>query len=716
MKYTGTFFFLAFTVGTTAFAQKDFTIQEAVISGKTTLAPGKLKTLVFTTSNGIVSFVDDKNGETLTLINAKGEKTPVMNLAALNEAVKKNGIAELKTFPAVEWQNAQSFKFYQDKKWWSYDVKGKTLTDTKTTNLTEGLENADLSPDGKTVAYTKNDNLYVRNNGQDKAVSTDGNYNLTYGASNVHRNEFGIGKGTFFSPKGKYLAFYRMDQSMVTDYPIIDWSTKPAVNHNVKYPMAGDKSHQVTLGIYELATGKITYVKTTGDPEQYLTNIAWNEEENKVYIAVINRAQNEMKLNEYDAVTGEFIKTLFEEKDAKYIEPQHPLMVVKNNPSQFIWHSNRDGYTHLYLYDFTGKLVRQLTKGAWEIKQVNGFDAKGENLFFHCNNSSPVNQDFGMVNIKTGVMKILTKGNGYHTCTLDASRTHFTDNFSNTITPKITSLVNIASGKSTELYKAPNPIEGYNVGKLKMFTIKNNNGTDLYCRMFYPHDFDSTKKYPTVVYLYNGPHVQLVTNTWLGGADLWYHYMAQKGFIVFTLDGRGSENRGKEFEQAIHRQCGTAEMEDQMSGVNYLKGLNYVDAARLGIFGWSYGGFMTTSMMTRNAGVFKVAVAGGPVIDWSYYEIMYTERYMDTPKENPEGYAKNNVLNNLDKFKGKMLVIHGTDDPVVVWQNSIMLLRKSVEKNVQLDYYVYPGHEHNVLGKDRAHLLDKVSQYFIEHL
>lgn len=711
------FLFPVLVITLQAGAQKNLTIEEAIIKGKTTLAPGKLKGLTFTTVPGTVSYIDETNGEVLTLMDVSGKKTPVISLNAFNEAATKAGQnTMLKTFPQVEWESAQSFKIMQDKTSWVYDIKSKTLAAGKKNDTPTGLENADQSPDGKTMAFTRNNNLYILVDGAEKAVSTDGNDNLTYGASNVHRNEFGIDKGTFFSPKGKYLAFYRMDQSMVTNYPIVNWSVKPALNTNVKYPFSGDKSHQVTLGIYEVATGKTIYVKTTGDPEQYLTNIAWNNEETKVYIAIVNRAQNHMQLNEYDAVTGDFIKNLFEEKDDKYIEPMHPLLVVKNNPQQFIWQSNRDGYNHLYLYDFNGKLIKQLTSGKWEVKQVNGFDEKGENLFFHCNMSSPVNQDFCMVNLKKGAVKTLTKGDGFHTCSLDKNKTHFIDNFSNITTPRVTSLVNIASGKSKEIYQAENPVKDYKLGQLKLFTIKNNEGTDLYCRMFYPVDFDSTKKYPAVVYLYNGPHVQLVTNTWLAGADLWYHYMAQKGFIVFTLDGRGSDNRGKAFEQAIHRQCGTAEMEDQLKGVEFLKSKKYVDADRLGVHGWSYGGFMTTSLMTRYPGVFKCAAAGGPVIDWSYYEIMYTERYMDTPQENPEGYAKNNLLNHIDQLKGKLLVIHGTDDDVVVWQHSLMLLKKSVEKGVQLDYYVYPGHKHNVLGKDRAHLMDKVSQYFIEHL
>ena len=698
-------------------AQKNFTIEEAVAKSRTTLAPARARNLMFTKNAGQVSFVDAS--ETLQFLDAKGKKSLGITLVDLNALIKKSGGEELKAFPAVKWVDGSNFTFITDKVKWNYNVAKKELKEvekvTKSTAQAESLENVDMSPDGTTKAYTKGFNLYINSGSGEKAISTDGSLDLVYGQA-AHRNEFGIDKGTFFSPKGTYLAFYRMDQSMVTSYPIIDWTVKPALNELIKYPFAGDKSHQVTLGVYNVKTGNIHYVKTTGDPEQYLTNIAFSEDESKIYIAIVNRAQNEMNLNEYETSTGNFVKTLFTEKDDKYIEPLLPMLFVKNNPSQFIWQSNRDGYKHLYLYDVSGKLIKQLTKGQWEIKQLNGFDATGANLFFHCNYTSPVNQDFCMINLRSGAMKVLTSGNGFHTAMLNEAGTHVIDNFSNITTPRKTFLIDVKTGKQSEVFSAPDPLQGYNIGKLKLFTIKNNENTDLYSRMFFPHDFDSTKKYPVVVYLYNGPHSQLVTNSWLAGADLWYHYMAQKGFIVFTLDGRGTDNRGKAFSQAIHRQIGTAEMDDQLSGVNYLKSLKYVDAARMGVHGWSYGGFMTTSLMTRNAGVFKAAVAGGPVIDWSYYEIMYGERYMDTPQENKDGYEKNNLLNHIGNLKGKLMVIHGTDDDVVVWQHSLMLLRKSVEKGVHLDYYVYPSHKHNVIGKDRVHLMDKISNYFIENL
>lgn len=716
MKYITLILWLA---STASYAQKNFTIDQAVAyaGNKNTPTPKKLSQLQFTGKQGEVAYIEKRadEKEMLVAVDADGKKTDLVTLEMLSGFCKAATGKELKSFPALQFITPRSFRFTQEKKYYIFNTDKKTLSDPAETNPASGLENADVSPDGKTVAYTRDNNLYVKINGVENPVSQNGTTDLVYGQS-VHREEFGISKGTFFSPKGKYLAFYKMDQSMVTSYPIISWSMKPAKNTDIKYPFAGNNSHRVTLGIYNVLNGSTYYVKTTGDPEQYLTNIAWNNDETKVYIAIVNRAQNEMKLNEYDAATGDFIKTLFEEKDEKYVEPLNPMEFLPGKSGQFLWQSNRDGYTHLYLYDKDGKLIKQLTKGEWEIKQWNGFDKKGGNCFFHANVTSPVNQDFCMVNIKSGVMKVLTSGNGYHTAKLNATATHFIDAFSNTTTPYTASVVEVKSGKTIKVHVAPNPIQDYNIGKLKLFSIKNKENTDLYCRMFYPPNFDSTKKYPVVVYLYNGPHVQLVTNQWLAGADLWYHYMAQHGFIVFTLDGRGSDHRGKKFEQAIHRQLGVAEIEDQLSGVEYLKKLNYVDGARLGVHGWSYGGFMTTSLMTKHAGTFKVGVCGGPVIDWSYYEIMYGERYMDTPQENPEGYTANNVLNHIGRLKDKLLVIHGADDNVVVWQHSMMLLEKSVEKNVQIDYYVYPGHKHNVTGPDRVHLMDKISRYFIENL
>lgn len=712
MNRINQFITLALLVSSNLFSQdKLLTIQDAVLKGRTSLAPKRLQIMFVPESNrfsyienNVVKIGDNASAQTKDIISLKE-----MNL--LLKSISKDTVSGL----GIYWKNSDQFYFSNKQGEWLYSLDKKTISESDHKKMEPSLENVDEFKKGEIYAYVNENNLFISKNGKAEQITKDGSYSLVYGKS-VHREEFGIFKGTFWSPNGNLLAFYRMDQSDVADYPIIDWSVYPAKNQNIKYPMAGAKSHYVTLGVYDLAKKTAIYLKTEGPKDQYLTNIAWSPDEKNIYVVVLNREQNHFKVNEYDAATGNFTRMLFEEKDEKYAEPLHPMLFLKNDPTQFIWQSRRDGYNHLYLYNIKGNLVKQLTKGNWEVKEVNGFDEKGTNLFFHANEQSPVNQDFYSVNLKSTKTTRLTKDNGFHSAVLSPKGDYCIDNFSSSGTPREYRISNTSTGTSNTIFKAENPIKDYKLGKWNLFSIKNNEGTDLYCRLFKPVDFDSTKKYPVLVYLYNGPHSQMVTNTWMAGGELWYQYMAQKGFIVFTLDGRGTSNRGKAFEQAIHRQVGTHEMEDQLKGVEYLKSLPYVDANRLGVHGWSYGGFMTTSLMTRYPGVFKVAAAGGPVIDWTYYEIMYGERYMDSPLENKEGYDKNNLLNHVQNLKGKLLMIHGAQDNVVVWQHSILYQKKAVEKGVQLDYYVYPGHEHNVLGKDRAHLMEKICNYFIDNL
>ena len=693
---------------------KLLTIQEAVLKGRTTLAPKRLQGLSFVKNSNQFSFIDNN---TIKLGDQQsGKIKELLSLKELNAQLKSSTKDTLAALTSITWKNGNQFYFTNKKGELLYTIDKKTISESDKNAEPTELESYEKETITGAYTYCKDFNLFVSKNGKDTQVTTDGSINIVYTGKNVHQNEFGITKGTFWSPKGNYLAFYRMDQTDVTEYPIIDWTTHPAKNKNIKYPMAGNQSHYVTLGIYNVNSNSTVYIKTGNEKEQYLTNVSWSPDEKHVYIAILNRAQNHMKLNEYDVATGNFVHTLFEEKNEKYVEPLHSMLFLKNNSNQFVWQSRRDGYNHFYLYNSNGTLVKQLTKGKWEVKQENGFDAKGDRLFFHANEQSPINQDFYSVNMKTAEIKRLTYGNGFHTCMLDEKGNYFIDNFTNVTTPREYNIIHTVSKKAKNIFKAENPVKDYKLGTWNLFTIKNNEGTDLYARIVKPVDFDSTKKYPVIVYLYNGPHSQLVTNTWMAGSELWYQYMAQKGFIVFTLDGRGTDNRGADFSQATHRQLGTKEMEDQLKGVEYLKTLSYVDASRIGVHGWSFGGFMTTSLMTRTPDVFKVGVAGGPVIDWTYYEIMYTERYMDSPQENKEGYDKNNLLNYVDKLKGKLLMIHGAQDPVVVLQHSVLYQKKAVDKGIQLDYYLYPGHEHNVLGKDRAHLMEKITNYFIENL
>ncbi|MCL4133981.1 UNVERIFIED_CONTAM: hypothetical protein GTU68_017640 [Idotea baltica] len=566
-------------------------------------------------------------------------------------------------------------------------------------------------------AYTSGYNLWVGNHADGiKQITNDGNREIQYGIA-AHRSEFGIRKGLFWSPTGNKLAFYRVDQQMVTDYPLVDFSAYPAKYTPNKYPMAGGKSHHATVGVYDVSKGQVIYLQTDGPKEQYLTNITWSPDEQTIYVAIVNRAQNHMWLNAYDANTGTLQKTLFEEKHDKYVEPEHGPIFLEKKPDHFLWYSERDGFDHLYLYKTDGTLVRQVTKGKWKVTEVLGLDAKEKHVFIMSTKESPMERHAYKVSLKNGEMKKLTSQPGFHESKLSPDGNYLYDAYSSLEVPRAYQLIETQNGETVRtIYSSPNPLKKYKLGEISLLTLQADDGTDLYCRMIKPINFDPKKQYPVMVYVYNGPHVQLVQNKWLGAARPFLQYMAQQGFVVFTVDGRGSSNRGLEFEQAVFRQLGTLEVQDQLTGLKHLKSLPYVDQERLGIFGWSYGGFMTTSLMLRAPGAFDVGVAGGPVIDWKFYEIMYAERYMDTPEENPEGYAASNLVNYVNDLKGELLIIHGLQDSTVVPQHSNALIRKSVEEGVMIDYFPYPSHPHNVRGTERAHLLKKVSKYFVDRL
>lgn len=719
MKKITFLFFAIATLSQTSIAQeKLLTMEEAVVKQRTSLAPSRLAQLMWVKNTDSYSYVNPGEVPELFICNASdGKVTQAISLPLVNEELKKIDIGTFKVFPVMKWKNEKQFTFevLKDGKHFflAFDVKSKKLTNEVTTGIE--AENTDVADKTRFVAYTVKNNLFINDGKNELIVTNDKDENIVNGKS-VHRDEFGISKGTFWSPNGGLLAFYRMDQTMVTDYPIIDWTSRPAKNENIKYPMAGDKSHEVTVGIYNVSNGKTVFVKTGEPKEQYLTNIAWSKDEQHIYIAVLNREQNHMKLNSYSVATGLLEKTLFEEKHEKYVQPTHPMVFLPNTSGQFIWQSERDGYNHLYLYNADGTLVKQLTKGSWVITDFAGFDVKGTKAFYTSTTESGITRNFYSIEIKTGKTTRITSGDGTHTNMMSSNGNYIIDNFQSTTIPRNINIVSTSGKKSRTIHTAKNPLADYKLGEMSLFKLKSESGDDLFCRLFKPVAFDSTKKYPVVVYLYNGPEAQMINNTWNGGGDYWFQYMAERGFVVFTIDGRGSNNRGLAFEQAIFQNVGVAEMKDQMVGVNFLKSQKYVDANRMGIFGWSYGGFMSTSIMTRYPDVFKVGVAGGPVIDWTYYEIMYTERYMDTPQENPKGYAEARTINHIDNLKGKLLLIHGAQDNVVVWQHSMQFLKACVDKGKQVDYFVYPGHEHNVLGKDREHLYQKVTDYFMQNL
>ena len=621
---------------------------------------------------------------------------------------------KLKRLPRAQWVSKREFQYVTGKQVFIYDIDLKTST-ILPFELSNDVSNPNLFSDASGyVAHLKNGLAYgVKAINHAITSDIDG---IVIGKS-VHRSEFGITDGLFPSPKHRKLAYYEMDERMVSEYPLYKLSDTPASAKMLRYPTAGSKSHHVVVKVKNMYdhSDPIT-IKTTGDNEQYLTNISWTPDEKYLLIAIVNRAQNHMWLNKYDANSGDFIETLFEETNDRYVEPEHPARFLTHDPSKFLWWSERDGYNHLYLYSDNGKLIKQVTKGDWIVTDYHGGSEDGKYLFITATKDSPIERHLYKVSLKNCKITKLTSSAGYHSIVANQNNSLFLDDFSSTRNPREIRLIDENGTVSEILYKADNPLMDYKLGDMEIGKLTGESGDDLYYRIFKPIDFDSSKKYPVVVYLYNGPHLQLIKNRWMGGANLWYQYMAQKDYVVFSIDGRGSANRGFEFESSIFRNCGENEMIDQLSGVNWLKSQMWVDSNRLGVHGWSYGGYMTTTMMSRHPGVFKVGVAGGPVIDWSLYEVMYTERYMDTPEENPEGYDKTNLKNHLDSLQGKLLMIHGGLDDVVLWQHSLQYLESAIKKGVQLDYFVYPHHKHNVRGRDRVHLYEKVSNYFFNYL
>lgn len=724
--------------------QKMLTVEDAVIKQRTSLAPERLMQIQWIPQTNLFSYVVKTGGkEKLVKVDAATQKVDtVLTIDAFQSLFKtlEIDVQPPQRFPMLTWTSSVTFRFMYNNAF--YLINTQTQVANVLTKVPADAEDVEFEENTIKTAFTHNNNVVVFDKDQwQKAgdikkigdtkmmmteeaaaelkkafITTDGSYNIVNGKA-VHRNEFGITKGLFWSPAGNKLAYYKMNQNAVTDYELMNFETRPSAFEKIKYPMAGDASHTVAVYIKDFTKNRQFEVLTNANPDQYLTNITWSPAEDALYIAVLNRDQNEVKLNQYDGRSGAFVKTLFTETHAKYVEPEYPMIFVKNDPSKFIWMSKRDGFNQLYLYSASGKLISQLTNAKADVTEFLGFDATGKTAFYMAATNNGLDRQCFALDIATAKSKLLTIASGVHSVVVSNDGNYIIDSYSNTKTPRKTLLIDKSGTELMLLVNASNPIAEYAPCGLRMGNLTaSDKQTILNYRMFYPPQFDSTKLYPVLVYVYGGPHAQMITNSWLGGSDMWLYYMAQQGFVIFTLDNRGSGNRGRDFEQATFRKLGVNERDDQLTGISFLKKQRYVDSTRVGVFGWSFGGFMSLGLMSRTD-AFKVGVAGGPVVDWSLYEIMYTERYMDKPQENPEGYKESDMTGYVSNLKGKnMMLIHGTGDDVVLWQHSLSYLKKCVDENVQVDYFVYPEHKHNVLGKDRVHLMQKVTNYFKLHL
>ena len=602
--------------------------------------------------------------------------------------------------------------------------------------LQEGASELVWNKESRAMAYCIGNNVFVQtSDGTRTQLTQDGNDDVVYGHT-VSRDEFGISSGLFWSPDGQRLAFYKKDQSRIPSYPQVDITQRMAATTVDKYPMAGCETEDVSVAVYDVKTGKTVWLQNPKPKTDYMTNLSWAPDGKKLYVFELNRDQNHMQLFGYDAATGlKDSEPLLEEKHPKYVEPQNVLAFLPWDETKAVMQTRRDNWNHLYLIDLKKRMypewheaegggstcdhvaVSLLTPGSFEVRDFLGFNQKEKSALFIGNVTHPLRATIHAVSLSKGVTTLLCADDGVHSANLSANGSQFIDTYSSpTVTRKV-ELTQTKTGKSTNLLTAEDPWKDYNAPEISSGSIKAADGiTDLYYRLIKPVNFDPSKKYPTVVYVYGGPHahnVQASRGYYFRG---WEIYMAQLGYVIFVLDNRGSQYRGLKFEQATFRHLGDEEMKDQLCGVEFLKTLPYVDADRLGVHGWSFGGFMTTNLMCSYPDVFKVGVAGGPVIDWKYYEVMYGERYMDRPEENPEGYASSSLLPKAKNLRGRLQIIFGYNDPICVPQHTLSFIRACIDAGTQPDLFTYPGDEHNMFGTDQVHLHERITRYFEDYL
>nr|WP_317417598.1 DPP IV N-terminal domain-containing protein [Phocaeicola coprophilus] len=715
---------------TASFAQekKSYTLEDVIPGGNNyfNLVPKNIPGMQWW--GDVCVRTDVENIVTINIRN--GKETVLVTLDEVNEALL-NGekpfqptqeLKQLRTLmgASLPWGDQKVITFRQGNYMIWYDFGQKKISNLF--RLNEKAANLDFCKENGYVAYTVGSNLCIAHEGEkDLQINPDEKkadpMDIVYGQA-VHRNEFGIYKGTFWSPRGNCLAFYRMDQSMVTAYPQVNTTTRIATLEPDKYPMAGMTSHKVTVGVYHIQSGKTVYLQV-GDPtDRYFTNISWSPDEKSIYVIELNRDQNHSQLVRYNAETGAKEAMLFEETHPKYVEPQHPIVFLPWDSNQFIYWSQRDGFHHLYLYNKEGQLIKQLTQGDWLVQDILGFNTARKEMIIASTEISPLQTNIFSLNVKTGKRTLLGQQDGTHSARLSASGTYLIDNFTSFNVPREISILPTNGKTGINLLTATDPMkEQYNLPEITLGTIKAADGkTDLYYRLIKPVNFDPNKKYPAIIYVYGGPHAQLIHNNRFYDARGWDLYMAQKGYVMLTIDSRGSDNRGLEFENCTFRQLGVEEMKDQVEGAKFLQSLPYVNADKIGVHGWSFGGFMTTNLMLTYPEIFKVGVAGGPVIDWQYYEVMYGERYMDTPQTNPEGYKNSNLKLKAGNLKGRLEVIIGGADPTCVPQHSYTFLRACIDAGTHPDFFVYPEDGHNMMGRDRVHLHEHITRYFEDHL
>jgi len=592
---------------------------------------------------------------------------------------------------------------------------------------------ATFSPDGRRVAFTRDNNVFVTDLAtmKETAVTTTGvKNNLINGSADwVYEEEFGFAQGFFWSPDSKQIAFYTFNESQVPEYDMQEWGSLYPKEYRFKYPKAGEKNSLVSVSTYDVASARTTKMDVGPEPDQYIPRVQWTQVPNTLSIQRLNRLQNKLEIMHADAATGK-TQVVLTDTNPAYVEINDDLNYLPGG-KQFLFTSEKDGYQHLYLHDMSGREVRQLTKGDWEISAINGFDPKTGFVYYTSTEGSALQRHLYRINLQgTGKKRISEAGNGTDVVNMSPDTKYFLNNHSSAGVPAVVSLRDGATGKLVKTLednaKLRQTLTQYNLGKLEFLTFKTSEGVELNAWMMKPANFDPAKKYPVLMHVYGGPSfgsgsTQTVLDNAGGGTAftnyLWHQMLAEQGYIVVSVENRGTSGRGAAFRKVTYANLGKLETIDQGEGAKYLATLPFVDKARIGIWGWSYGGYMTSLAMTKNPDLFKMGIAVAPVTNWRYYDTVYTERYLKTPQENPGGYDDNSPVQFAQNLKGKFLLVHGTGDDNVHFQNSIAFVDALIKANKDYQTLYYPNRNHGIAGGNtRLHLYRQMTNFVLQNL
>jgi len=678
-----------------------------------------------------------KNTNQYTVLNAdRATRTQQIDLYDYASLKKVSTIINTKDFPELK-DGIDSYSFSSDEKqiliannstpifrrsftadYYLYNAVSKKLS-----KLFEQVQEATFSPDGTKIAYAKENNLYIyySANNQSVQITNDGKKNsIINGITDwVYEEELAFVRAFDWNANSDKLAYIRFDESEVQEFSmnIFKKELYPTVE-TFKYPKAGEKNALVSLFVYDVA-GKSTKAINLGNySDFYIARMKWTNDTNVLCAQVLNRHQDNLDLLFVDGTTG-ISKVVLNEKDKAYVDVTDNLTFLKDN--SFIWTSEKDGFNHIYLYDKTGKLKNQVTKGNWEVTNYYGFDEKTKTVFYQSVENGSIVRDVYRISLDGKSKVKLSQQVGTNAATFSPDFTYFINTYSSAISPTSYTLNNAKDGKEVQSIVSntdlSDKLKKYNLPNKEFFELTTEKGHKLNAWMIKPIDFDATKKYPVFMFQYSGPGSQQVANQWLNTNDMWFLMLSQQGYIIACVDGRGTGFKGAAFKKCTQKELGKYEVEDQIDAAKVIGNYAYVDKTRIGIFGWSYGGFMSSNCILKGADVFKMAIAVAPVTNWRFYDSIYTERYMQTPQENASGYDENSPINHVSKLKGNYLLIHGTADDNVHVQNTMQMIEALVQANKQFDWAVYPDKNHGIFGgKTRIQLYNKMTNFIKEKL